>query len=153
MHISNIIRRIQILCGKCQYMHYETCTFIVFQLKKGGKVEKSSHQKFTARRVDGCITAKNKDICLVYYFFVVKMLLGNKCYTTGKPVFLSFKWCHICKEHASVGWAAEWGMWIAPMKNLPNLLCQKAYSAIDTCLVLFGGLDDWSLKKQDILAI
>ena len=33
-------------------------------------------------------------------------------------------------------------MWIAPMKNLPNLLCQKAYSAIDTCLVLFGGLDD-----------
>ena len=31
--------------------------------------------------------------------------------------------------------------------------CQKAYSAVDSCLVLFGGLDDGSLKKQDILAV
>ena len=37
------------------------------------------------------------------FVFVVTMLLGNKSYTVGKPVYFPFKWCHICKEHAFVG--------------------------------------------------
>ena len=39
----------------------------------------------------------------VDFFFVVTMLLGNKSYTVGKPVYFPFKWCQICKEHALVG--------------------------------------------------
>ena len=70
------------------------------------------------------------------YFFIVTMLLGNKSYTVGKPVYFHFKWCHICKEHALMGLSAL-SMWVAPMKNLPNLLfqCQAAYSAaaIESC--------------------
>ena len=46
-------------------------------------------------------TAKLK--CLVDYFFVVTMLLGNTSYTVGKPIYFPFKWCHICKEHVFGG--------------------------------------------------
>lgn len=38
----------------------------------------------------------------------------------------------------------------ANKKNLLNLLCQTAYSLLDSCLLLFIGLDGWSLKNQDI---
>ena len=44
-------------------------------------------------------------------------------------------------------------MWVAPLKKMPNLLCQSqtAYSAIDSFAVCWIG---WlNLKKQDILAI
>ena len=61
---------------------------------------------------------------MIDYFFVVTKLLGNKAYTIGKPVYLPFKWCHICKEHAFVERAAEMRMLVAPMKDLSNLLCQ-----------------------------
>lgn len=82
------------------------------------------------------------NLCFVDYVFVT-MLLGNKCYTVGKLVYYPFKCCHIWKEHAFVGWAVERTMWVAPMKNLPALLCQfqTTYSAIDSCLV-FVELDD-----------
>ena len=49
---------------------------------------------------------------MVGYFFVVTMLIGNKSFTIGKPVYFHSKWCNICKEHAFVGWR-----WVAPMKN------------------------------------
>lgn len=60
---------------------------------------------------------------LVNYLSVVSMPLGNKSYTIGKSVYYPRKWCHFYKE-----------------QNLtqPNLR------------LVFGGLDDWSLKQQDI---
>ena len=48
-------------------------------------------------------TQKKGNFCLVDYFFVVTMLLGNKSYTVGKPVYFPFKFCHICKEYAFGG--------------------------------------------------
>lgn len=62
----------------------------------------------------------------------------------------SFKWHHICKKNAFVWWTAKMTLCVSSMKNLPFLFCQTAYSAIDSCFV-FGQLNDWSLKKQDIL--
>ena len=41
-----------------------------------------------------------------------------------------------------MGSESELSMWIALMENLRNFLCQSAYSAIDSFLVLFDGLDD-----------
>lgn len=41
------------------------------------------------------------------------MLSGNTSYTIGESVYFP---CHICKEHAFMGWAAELSMWNAPMK-------------------------------------
>lgn len=38
-----------------------------------------------------------KEMCLADYFPVVTILSGNKSSTVAKPVYLSFKWCHICK--------------------------------------------------------
>lgn len=38
-------------------------------------------------------------------------------------------------------------MWVVPMKSLPDLLFQTAYSAIDSYFVLFDGLDD--LKSEE----
>ena len=70
----------------------------------------------------------------------ITLVLGNKSCTIGEPVYFPFKWCHICKEHVFVGRAAELSMWVAPVKGLPNLLCQSAYSAIDSCLV------DWKIE-------
>lgn len=35
--------------------------------------------------------------CVTDFFPVVTILSGNKSSTVGKPVYLSFKWCHICK--------------------------------------------------------
>lgn len=83
------------------------------------------------------------------------MLPGSKSYNVGNPVCFPFECCHVCKENAFVGGAAELSMWVVPMKNLPNILCkcQTASSAVDSCLVSFLGLDDRSLKKQDILVI
>ena len=101
---------------------------------------------------------KSKDIfSLVDYFFVVEKLLcllSTKSHTDGKPVYFPFERCHICKENAFVGGAAELSMWVAPIKNLLNLCrYQTAYSSIDSRLVSFSWLDDWILKNQDILAI
>lgn len=31
------------------------------------------------------------------------------------------KWCHTCKKNAFVGSAAELGMWVLPMQNMPNV--------------------------------
>lgn len=31
--------------------------------------------------------------------------------------------------------------------------CQALYSAIDSCFILFNGLDNLNLKEQDILAV
>lgn len=83
------------------------------------------------------------------------MFLGNKSYTVGKSAYLLFIWSHICKENKFVVWAAEFSMGAAPLKNLPDLLCQRqtAYSANNSCLVLFVGLDNWIMKKQDILVV
>lgn len=36
-------------------------------------------------------------------FSVVTMILGNKSYTDGKPVYFPFERCHICKNHPFVG--------------------------------------------------
>lgn len=41
------------------------------------------------------------------------MLWKKKSYIIGKPVCFPFKWCHTCKEHANVGWAAELSVWVA----------------------------------------
>lgn len=67
------------------------------------------------------------------------MLLVKKSQSVGKPVYLPFKWRHICKEHAFVRWAADPGIWAVSVINLPNLFwrCQTAYSVVD---FLFGGL-------------
>lgn len=40
-------------------------------------------------------------VCLVDYFFVIKMLLGNKSYTVGKPVDFTLN------DATIVGWAAK----------------------------------------------
>lgn len=42
-----------------------------------------------------------------------------------------------------MGWGPELSIWVAPMKN--SILSASA-------IVSFTGLDDWSLKKEDILA-
>lgn len=54
------------------------------------------------------------------------MLCVNKSYTIGKPVYFPFRWCHICKEHAFLGWAAVLSKWVAAMTNVPNCLCYQA---------------------------
>ena len=68
------------------------------------------------------------------------MLLGNKSYTVGKPVYFPFKWCHICKEHAFVGWAAQLSMWVAPKmcQNSPILLL--VFTLVLSCLL------DWMIE-------
>lgn len=64
--------------------------------------------------------AENKvKLCLKDYFFVVE-----------EPVCFTFIRYHICKEHASVGWAETLSLWVAPLKKfakssllMPNILC------------------------------
>ena len=52
--------------------------------------------------------------------------------------------CNWSMVQIKVGWAAELSMWVVPMKNLPNLLCQcqTAYFAvaIDSCFELLARL-------------
>lgn len=43
------------------------------------------------------------ELVIAEFFFVVKMVLGNKSYTVGKPVYFPFEWCHICREPSFVG--------------------------------------------------
>lgn len=40
---------------------------------------------------------------LVNDFSVVTLRLHNKSYIVKRPVYVSFKWSYICKEHASAG--------------------------------------------------
>lgn len=46
-------------------------------------------------------------MCLIDYFLVVKMLLGNESYNIRNPGYFPCKCCNICKEHTFVGGAAE----------------------------------------------
>ena len=59
------------------------------------------HSKNKAQKVRKCCT-------FLVDYFPVTMLRGNKSYTVGKPVYFPNKWCHICKEHAFMGRAAEY---------------------------------------------
>ena len=73
-----------------------------------------------------------------YFLFGRLFLCCNNAswQTAGKSDYFPFKWCHICGEHAFVGWATELSVWAAPMKDLPNLLCnQTAFLSLD--------LDSW----------
>lgn len=71
---------------------------------------------------------------LINYNFVI-MLLGNTCYAIGNPGYFPVN------VVTFVVWAADLSMWVAPMRNLPNLCqWQTAYSAINSCLVVFIGI-------------
>ena len=63
----------------------------------------SSHTNPKRYRLKHSHHKQQGHLCLVDYYFVVTMLLGNKSYTFGKPVYFPFKWCHICEEHVFVG--------------------------------------------------
>lgn len=60
-------------------------------------------------------------------------------------LFILLKCCHNCGENVFAVWAAELSV-LLPSPD-PLCQCQTAYSAIGSCLVLFIGLDDWSLIK------
>lgn len=71
---------------------------------------------------------------LINYNFVI-MLLSNTCYAIGNPGYFPVN------VVTFVVWAADLSMWVAPMRNLPNLCqWQTAYSAINSCLVVFIGI-------------
>lgn len=66
------------------------------------------------------------NLCLVNY--VLFPLFCNNVAKEKKIVYcwtacVPLKWCHIYKELAFVGWAAELSMWAEPVKDLPNHLC------------------------------
>lgn len=53
---------------------------------------------------------KEKKIPLINKYNTI-LNIGNMSYCFGKCVnFSSLKWCHICKEHAIVGWEQSWVM-------------------------------------------
>ena len=83
------------------------------------------------------------NVCLVGYFFVVTVLPGNKSWN---PDYFPFKRGHICKKTCICGMS----LGAAPMKDLPNICKRQRAFSFFFCSFSLGGLDDWSLKKQDI---
>lgn len=87
-------------------------------------------------------------------FLVITVRVGNKPYTTGKPVYFPFIGATFVRKEDLVGGLSSKVEYVccAHEKTCQIFsISARQLLLLLTCLVPFPGLDDWSLKKQDIL--
>lgn len=81
------------------------------------------------------------------YCFLKTKFLWNKSHFDGKLAYFPLNGTRFVRKYAFVGWGTKLNG-LCPRKSC-LCRCQPFCSAIDSCLVSFIGVDDWSQKKNN----